>query len=295
MEIKDNNKKIKKAIVNAITLSRVGGMFAIPLLFNVLSAPVFIAIVAAILLTDFVDGQLARRWDVSTIFGSIADMGADKLFGITILALLTTMYPIMSIPLTLEMLISKINTNLAEIGANTKSSQIGRTKMWFVGVSMCALLLVSMSPELITSISNIKTIDINNSVLSNLGQFGEKIVKCLNEFIKAFKENSLQFINYLKNNKEVIIPIAETASITSEALTAGDYAIKYIKNPDKNNKKYKTADFISKKQYRDYIYKVWLDEKYAKETKEMPLFEKLTPPELRKEENNVKKLTLDKK
>ena len=34
--------------------------------------------------TDFLDGALARHWDVSTIFGSLLDMGADKIFGIAV-------------------------------------------------------------------------------------------------------------------------------------------------------------------------------------------------------------------
>ena len=74
-----DNKKAKKVIVNGLTLSRVAGTIAMPVLFNTLSAPIFLLVVAAILFTDCLDGILARHWRVSTIFGSIADMGADKL------------------------------------------------------------------------------------------------------------------------------------------------------------------------------------------------------------------------
>lgn len=290
---KDINKKIKKCIVNGITLSRVAGTFALPFLYNALTAPIFITVIAIILLTDCIDGFLAKKvWHVSTIFGSLADMTADKLFGIAVLALLTPMYPMMSIPLALELYIAKINMNMAELGEKTKSSQIGRGKMWIVGASMCVLLLINMAPELITSLSNIKIIDINNNILSNLGHFGDRIVKVTNDVILNFKTYSLQFINFLKINKNVVVPLAETAAITMEALTAADYSIKYIKVPDKSNKQYKLSEYIKNKKYRDYIKKVWLDEKYYRETKEVPIFEKLTPPEY-KEEVKVKKLTLD--
>lgn len=291
--MKEDNKKAKKIIVNGLTLSRIAGTFALPFLFNALSAPVFIATIAAIFFTDFLDGLLAKHvWHVSTIFGSLADMGADKLFGIAVLALLTPMYPLMSIPLILELLIAKINTNLAELGVKTKSSLIGRGKMWLVGSSMCVLLLIGMSPELLPTLNNIKLLDINNSVLSNLGNFGNNVGNIINYIISNFKEYSIQFVNLLKNNKEIVIPIASTTAIISETLTAAGYAIKYIKIPNKDSKQYKISEYIKNKEYRDYIKKVWLDEKYANETQDMPIFEKLTPPEYR-EKLKVKKLTLD--
>ena len=51
-----DNKKAKKVIVNGLTLSRVAGTIAMPVLFNTLSAPIFLLVVAAILFTDCLDG-----------------------------------------------------------------------------------------------------------------------------------------------------------------------------------------------------------------------------------------------
>lgn len=286
------NKKVEKAIVNGLTLSRVSGMFLLPCLFNVLSAPAFIIVLASLLLTDFVDGFLAKKvFHVSTIFGFLADMGADKVFGMSVLAVLSSMYPVMAIPIGLEIVIGGINANLASIGDNAKSSNIGRTKMWFVGIAICVLFLIGMSPELVSSLNTIKGIDIQNTLFANLGQFGEKIVNGLNGVIDFLKQNSINFINYLKNNEKTVEPLMETIAIGAETVTALGYGIKYIKHPNKNSKQYKMSEFIKNKKYRDYIKKVWLDEKYFEETKDMPIFEKLTPPEFRK----VKKLTLDKK
>lgn len=285
-EGKKDNKTLKKMIVNGLTLSRVAGTIAMPVLFNVLSAPAFIATIAAILFTDFLDGQLARKWEVSTIFGSVADMAADKLFGVAVLIALATIYPVMYIPLGLEVLITGINTFSAKQGAIAKSSELGRIKTWVIGLSMCALLITGMSPELIECLKNIKVSNLNDIINTN----PYNIIEALKGEFKIVLTNILEKFN---ENKSTIETVAKTAAITSEALVATDYAIKNIKNPNKDSKTYKLSELIKNKQYRDYIKKVWLDEKYYKETIDMPLLEKLTPPEL-KEEVKVKKLTLDK-
>lgn len=278
-EKKKDNKKVKKIIVNGLTLSRVAGMFAMPILFNSLSAPVFIATIAAILLTDLLDGLLAKHvWHVSTIFGTYADMGADKLFGFAVLLALSTMYPVMYIPFLLEVGTLTINVLNSKSGANLSSSIMGKIKMGILGGAICSLFITGMAPELINSLSNIKVSDISNDVISNL--------------VENFKSSMVSFVNFFKNNEKTLVPILETAAIASEALTTGGYTIKYIKNPDKGSKTYKISEYFKNKEYRDFIKKVLFDEKYHKETKDMPLGEKLTPPEYR-EEVKVKKLTLD--
>ena len=201
------DKKIKKSIVNGLTGTRVVGTFLLPVMFNSLSSPVFILIVGLLLLTDFIDGPLSRIWGVSTIFGSLLDMGADKLFGIAVLIALTSMYPIMWIPALLEGLIiitNVKNTNNGDIG---KSSELGRCKMWVVGLSICTLFLTGMSKELIDSLS---IINLNNSF--------QQIINSIKSFIIS-----------VKNNKEIIEPIPATAAIVSESIVATDYIKKHLK------------------------------------------------------------------
>lgn len=268
-----DNKKVKKIIVNGLTLSRVAGMFAMPFLVNVLSAPMFILVVATILFTDFVDGALARHWDVSTIFGSLADMGADKLFGMSILVVLASMYPIMYLALGLEIGILSVNTFSAKRGNISKSSELGRIKTVIVGLSICALLLTGLSPELVKSLESVKLTD----------------NKIINDIINMSKN----FVNSIIYNKNVIESVSKTAAITSETLVLSDYAIKSIKKPNKGSQTYKISEYLKNKEFRDYIKKVLFDVEYYKKTKDMPILEKLTPPEYRID--NVKKLTLDKK
>ncbi len=273
-----DNKKVKKIIVNGLTLSRVLGTIAMPVLFTSLSAPIFLLVVAAILFTDCLDGILARHWEVSTIFGSLLDMGADKLFGFAVLITLSTMYPIMSIPLILETLIAGVNIKAAENNSVAKSSEIGRIKTWVMGLSMCSLLLTGLSPELATSLESVNI---------------HTISPAMNELLNLIKEIGNKVLNFVNQNKQTIESIATTASITAESIVATDYTIKAIKGKDKNSNTYKIAELIKNKKFVEYAKKVLLDEKYYKETKDMPILEKLCPPEMR-EEIKRKKLTYDK-
>lgn len=273
-----DKKKVKKIIVNSLTLSRVFGTIAMPVLFNALSAPIFLLVVAAILFTDCLDGILARHWKVSTIFGSLLDMGADKLFGFAVLITLSTMYPIMSIPLVLETLIAGVNIKAAENNSVAKSSEIGRIKTWVMGLSMCSLLLTGLSPELATSLESVNI---------------QTISPAMNELLNLIKEIGNKVLNFVNQNKQTIESIATTASITAESIVATDYTIKAIKGKDKNTNTYKIAELLKNKKFVEYAKKVLLDEKYYNETKDMPILEKLCPPELR-EEIKTKKLTLEK-
>lgn len=272
------NTKVKKIIVNGLTLSRVAGTIAIPLMVNTLSAPIFLLVVAAILFTDCLDGILARHWKVSTIFGSLLDMGADKLFGFAVLITLSTMYPIMSIPLILETLIAGVNIKAAENNSVAKSSEIGRIKTWVMGLSMCSLLMTGLSPELETSLESINI---------------QTISPAMNELLNLIKEIGNKVLNFVNQNKQTIESISTTASITAESIVATDYTIKAIKGKDKNSNTYKIAELIKNKKFVEYAKKVLFDENYYKETKDMPILEKLCPPELR-DEIKRKKLTPDK-
>lgn len=276
----EKNKKAKKIFVNSLTLSRVAGTIAMPILINSLSAPVFLLVVAAILFTDRLDGILARHWEVSTIFGSLADMTADKLFIGAILIVLSTMYPIMSIPLILEALIARVNIKAAENNSIAKSSDIGRIKTAFMTISICSLLFTGLSTELLESLSNIRITDLlNNDLTRNIENGLKDAVKIIS--------------NWTAQNKETIEIIAKTSAITSETIVSYDYIIKSKEKKDSNSNKYKIAELIKNKKFVEYAKKVLLDENYYTETKDMPILEKLCPPELR-EEIKTKKLTLEK-
>ena len=268
------NKKVKKGIVNGLTGIRVAGTCLLPVMISSLSAPVFILVIGLILFTDFLDGALARKFKVSTIFGSLLDMGADKLFGIAILIALSTMYPIMLIPALLEGVITFTNVKNTNNGDIGKSSELGRIKTWILGLSMCTLFLTGMSKELIDSLSNINM----NSALAPV----------INS-IKSFVVN-------IKNNKETIETIAVTTAITSESVVTADYIKKLVKNKKENTnnqEENRLKEILNNKEKLQYIKKILLDEKYYSVTKDMNLLDKLDPSEEQKEE--IKRLMLENK
>ena len=75
-------KKNKTIIVNSITISRV--LSIIPIFFIESINYVFFAALW-VSLSDFIDGFLARKWDVATTFGAKLDQHSDKLASLSLL------------------------------------------------------------------------------------------------------------------------------------------------------------------------------------------------------------------
>ena len=252
-------KKVKKAIVNGLTGIRILATFLIPILFTILSAPMFITLLGFIFFTDFLDGKLARHWGVSTIAGSLLDTSADKLLSFAILITLSTMYPIMIIPALLEGVVFATNVNDAKSGSNVQSSNLGKAKTFLMWTSVLALFITGMSQEYINILTNTN----------------------VNGFIR-------NIVNSIINNKKTIETIAKTVAIGSEAVVAVDYTKKAINNPSKE--KDKIIDILKDKEKLQYLKQILLDEKYYQVTRNMNWKDKLDPTLEKKEE--IKKLML---
>lgn len=125
-----------KKFVNILTMMRIVATFLLPFLWRVLKPEILLVFVSLILLTDFFDGLLARTFHVQSMFGSIMDAVADKCFGIMVILILSTYNVIFILPLILEVGIALINIFGSVFGAVTKSSFLGRVKMWFLGVAI---------------------------------------------------------------------------------------------------------------------------------------------------------------
>ena len=132
------NKIGAKIFVNAITLTRIIGTFLMPFVSDKLAAEELVIYIALILLTDSLDGILARKLNVCTLFGALLDTLADKLFGISLLIILASKFPIMIIPIIIEIIIILINTISGARGSKINSSKIGKIKTWILGV--CTVL-----------------------------------------------------------------------------------------------------------------------------------------------------------
>ena len=142
-KVKDNKEEInlddklqKKILVNMITSLRgVGGILLVPIftIYGSIPASIWFVLFMA---TDWIDGYLARKYEVSSFFGALLDGMFDKLFGIISFLLLASISPSYTIPLLFEAGILSYGLYSASKGNNIKSSLIGKTKMWFLAASV---------------------------------------------------------------------------------------------------------------------------------------------------------------
>lgn len=137
MKNKKFGSKKDVLIVNSITALRFLGSFLVIPIFKFIggmSAAIFSAI---FLLTDFIDGFLARRLNSSTFFGALFDGITDKMFGIISFLLLMAINPIaFSLPLLLEFGIILAQNKKFNNDKNIKSNIIGKIKTWVLGFSI---------------------------------------------------------------------------------------------------------------------------------------------------------------
>lgn len=99
--------------------------------------------------TDWLDGYLARRWDISTDFGAFLDPVADKLMVSTALILLSGRYgPAVALPtaviLAREIAVSALREWMAQRGErdSVKVGFQGKLKTALTMLSLTLLLLV---------------------------------------------------------------------------------------------------------------------------------------------------------
>lgn len=132
----NNEYKRNLVLVNTITGIRVIGallLFPIYYLFGSFYAGL---VTIFFLLTDWIDGFLARKLNVSTFFGAIFDSMSDKLFNIVALVILCFMNNIMIIPIIMELFILLIGYNEAFMGSNVASSKIGKIKTLLLDITL---------------------------------------------------------------------------------------------------------------------------------------------------------------
>ncbi len=123
---------------------------------HIISAIIF----AVAALTDWVDGFIARKYDMVTKFGEFLDPLADKLIVVAALALLLEVYatPWFAIPAILiigrELVISGLREWMAKIGLSNKVkvSMIGKVKTWVQMIAIAVLLIASNEYLFFTSL-----------------------------------------------------------------------------------------------------------------------------------------------
>ena len=205
-----------KIFVNMLTIIRLIATFILPIIWKAFSPLWILIFVLSILLTDFLDGFLARKFKVSTLLGSILDCFADKLFGIAIVLVIATYYKSFYLVLMMELIIASINIFAAFKGAYTKSSLLGRAKMWVLGLAII--------------------IDMISIFKYNLMNFIQ--IKFLEDWLNIF-------VTY----EDIIVLFGASITVGAQMMVAIDYLIRIIKEIKANNKKIK-YDFKSNKELK---------------------------------------------
>ena len=239
---KDNDKLKKKIMVNMITALRgIGGILLVPIFSIYGSIPAAVWFIS-FMATDWIDGYLARKYEVSSFFGALLDGMFDKLFGIISFLLLASISTSYMIPLLFEAGILGYGLYSASKGNNVKSTIIGKAKMWFLAVSV---LLGLLNTDLLTLENLLQTINLNSVPLDNLVRLEQ---------------------------------VAKDSLIGMEALSLSSYVIK-DKIEDKNNKEktplkvkdIKEVIFTKDKDIQKEIEYRLFDTKYYVENKDKPL------------------------
>lgn len=226
-----------KKFVNLLTISRILATFILPFVWNNLRPLYILIFVASVLMTDFLDGLLARTFHVQSLFGTIMDVVADKVFGIIIIIILASHLPIYYIPLLLELGIALINFSAAILGATTKSSFLGKTKMWFLGIAI---------------------------VLGIISIFGTNIL----EFVGSGFLND--FFKVIYDNIDTFIFSSVFISVGAEIMVITDYS-RHIVKELKNKNTHLKYEFKSK----DDLKKVLFDTDYCLKHKDEPISKSL--------------------
>ncbi|MBQ8132102.1 MAG: CDP-alcohol phosphatidyltransferase family protein, partial [Bacilli bacterium] len=119
-----------------ITLSRI--VFSILLLFimDKINSLKLLGIIALFLLTDQLDGFLARKFKVQSLFGAVADTLADKILCLTLLIPIFKEEEVASLLIIGELGIALVNGFASIKGKLTKASLIGKAKMWILSINI---------------------------------------------------------------------------------------------------------------------------------------------------------------
>jgi CDP-diacylglycerol--glycerol-3-phosphate 3-phosphatidyltransferase len=149
-----------KAFVNSLSVFRIIAAFAIvPLLMFQMYWVAFIVYVLAAL-SDFFDGWLARKYNVTSKIGGVLDHTGDKLLIVTTLIMLACMMPVWFVVVPVILLISRelyvsslrefLGTQKIEMPVPKARFSMGKIKTTFQMIAVGAFMLILALGTVIT-------------------------------------------------------------------------------------------------------------------------------------------------
>lgn len=219
----------KKNIPNSISLMRIAASPIVAAFMWSGNFTIGVPLYIITALTDFVDGNLARKWKVQSVEGKYLDMVADKIFAAIMLFALIPNNPILWVPLMMEVAIGMVNYRASKRQHNTSSAMVGKIKT--------AVLSFTMGVALMKEYVSVFAQFIPLSIISTLGYQ----IATLSHYIKHYKEEERRLKNH-PNSK--VIPNEQQIT---DLMRKSDLAIHFI---DKK---------AVRKLYRSHLYKDYLD------------------------------------
>ena len=138
-------KEIKRQIPNLLTLSRgLAPIVIIPaILFNKLYFVIILLIIFA--LTDFLDGKIARKYNLVSGFGVKLDAVCDKIFAISLIIPAIINHGIFIFNFVMEIAISYTNLLSYSKGNNPRSTIIGKIKTALLSLTLILAYIPNMN------------------------------------------------------------------------------------------------------------------------------------------------------
>lgn len=134
----EGKRKFWLVFVNVLTISRIIGSIFLFHVYSLYGTKVVGLILAFLFATDWIDGYLARKYKVSTFFGSIMDAICDKMLMIVACTILCFLNPYMVCAIVTEVIIMLTSAFNVTQNNTAKTPYIGKFKMWVL--SMCVIL-----------------------------------------------------------------------------------------------------------------------------------------------------------
>ena len=206
-------RNFMKIFVNLLTTFRFLSIIVLTIIFHKISREVFLLIIAILFLTDLLDGYLARKYRVQTMYGTYMDTIADKALSLGLIVILLHKVLLLWLVFVGDVCISFINIIGKLRGKVTQSSLDGKMKTWFVALT----ILISYAyyfhifPYTLVRISCILTFVIQLFVITSYVKFfksqgNRKVIKKEFELNKLFYylfSTEYYFKNMKKNTNQV--------------------------------------------------------------------------------------------
>ena len=155
-----------KQIPNLLTVSRVIGMIPVSLLLLTGNVIPGLFVLGLVMSTDFFDGKIARKYNLTSKFGADLDAVSDKIMALGLMLPLVLVDPVLIFNIILEGMISYTNVKGRLNGLDNKTIYIGKVKTCFLSVTLFLGYLSKFVPlfkkiftlfSIFTAITQIKT------------------------------------------------------------------------------------------------------------------------------------------